>query len=133
MKLSDSIAPGVVTGKDVQKIFETAKAEEWALPAVNAVGTDSINAVMEAAAKVHSPVIVQFSHGARPSMPAKGSPVSVRRSWGASSGAKARPITLAGGPYGESPGILQTGINGRPGRWVPLGSDGSPWEGQEKH
>ncbi len=62
-KISDLVAPGVVSGDDLQKIFEIAKAEEFALPAVNVVGTDSVNAVMEAAAKVHSPVIVQFSNG----------------------------------------------------------------------
>ena len=62
-KISDLVAPGVVTGDDLQKIFEIAKAQEFALPAVNVVGTDSVNAVMEAAAKVHSPVIVQFSNG----------------------------------------------------------------------
>jgi fructose-bisphosphate aldolase class II len=62
-KISDFVRPGVVTGEDLQKIFELAKAQEWALPAVNVVGTDSLNAVMEAAAKVNSPVIVQFSNG----------------------------------------------------------------------
>ncbi len=62
-KISETVRPGVVSGDDVQKIFEIAKEEEFALPAVNVVGTDSVNAVLEAAAKVHSPVIVQFSNG----------------------------------------------------------------------
>ncbi len=62
-KISDFVAPGVVTGDDVQKIFEIAKEGKFALPAVNVVGTDSMNAVMEAAAKVNSPVIIQFSNG----------------------------------------------------------------------
>ena len=62
-RISDFIQPGVATGDDVQKIFEIAKANEFALPAVNAVGTNSINAIMEAAKTVNSPVIVQFSHG----------------------------------------------------------------------
>lgn len=57
------VKPGVVTGDDVQKIFAAAKAGEFALPAVNVVGTDSINAVLEAASKAKSPVVVQFSNG----------------------------------------------------------------------
>ena len=61
--ISDKIAPGVVTGDDLQFIFEAAKAGQFALPAVNVVGTNSVNAVMEAAAKVNSPVIIQFSNG----------------------------------------------------------------------
>ncbi len=61
--ISDYVAPGVATGDDVQKIFEIAKANEFALPAVNVVGTNSMNAAMEAAKTVRSPIIVQFSHG----------------------------------------------------------------------
>ncbi|WP_043148507.1 class II fructose-bisphosphate aldolase, partial [Aeromonas media] len=55
--------PGVITGDDVQKVFAIAKENGFALPAVNCVGTDSVNAVLEAAAKVKAPVIVQFSNG----------------------------------------------------------------------
>ena len=62
-KILDLVKPGVVTGDDVQKIFAAAKAGEFALPAVNVVGTDSINAVLEAAAAAKSPVIIQFSNG----------------------------------------------------------------------
>ena len=62
-KLSDMITPGVVTGKDVEKVLEYVKKNEFALPAVNVVGTHSINAVMEAAKTVNSPVIIQFSNG----------------------------------------------------------------------
>lgn len=62
-KISDKIATGVATGDDLQFIFGAAKEAKFAIPAVNVVGTDSINAVMEAAAKVNSPVIIQFSHG----------------------------------------------------------------------
>ncbi|NOY96469.1 MAG: class II fructose-bisphosphate aldolase [Chlorobi bacterium] len=58
-----NIKPGVVTGQDVQAIFKVAKENEFALPAVNVVGTNSINAVLEAAKKVNSPVIVQLSNG----------------------------------------------------------------------
>jgi len=62
-KLSDIIKPGVVTGQDVQKIFTVAKNNKFALPAVNVIGTESVNAVMEAAKIVNSPVIIQFSNG----------------------------------------------------------------------
>ncbi len=58
-----NIKPGVVTGEDLQTIFKVAKENEFALPAVNVVGTNSINAVLEAAKKVNSPVIIQLSNG----------------------------------------------------------------------
>jgi fructose-bisphosphate aldolase class II len=62
-KILDFVKPGVVTGDDVQKIFEIAKQNNFAIPAVNVVGTDSVNAVLEAAKLVNSPVIIQFSNG----------------------------------------------------------------------
>lgn len=62
-KISDKIAPGVAVGKAVQEIFRIAKENRFALPAVNVVGTNSVNAVMEAAKAVNSPVIIQFSNG----------------------------------------------------------------------
>ncbi len=62
-KILDKVNPGVVSGKDVQEIFRIAKENQFALPAVNVVGSDSINGVIEAAAAVKSPVIIQFSSG----------------------------------------------------------------------
>ena len=62
-KLSSIVKPGVVTGDDVQKIFAYAKQHNFALPAVNVVGSNSVNAVLESAAAVNSPVIIQFSNG----------------------------------------------------------------------
>jgi len=62
-KILDVVKPGVITGDDLQKVFEVAKANKFALPAVNVVGSDSINGVLEAAAKAKSPVVVQFSNG----------------------------------------------------------------------
>ncbi len=62
-KIFDAVKPGVATGDAVQEIFRIAKANKFALPAVNVVGSDSINAVMEAAKSVNSPVIIQFSNG----------------------------------------------------------------------
>jgi len=62
-RVLDVVEAGVVSGNDVQKIFELAKKEGFALPAVNVVGTNSINAVLEAAKEANSPVIIQFSNG----------------------------------------------------------------------
>lgn len=62
-KISENIKPGVVTGDDVQFIFKMAKEEGFALPAVNVVGSNSVNAALEAAASVNSPIIIQFSNG----------------------------------------------------------------------
>ena len=59
----DIVKPGVLFGEDVQKVYNMAKEIGFAIPAVNVVSTDSINAVLEAAAKVKSPVIIQFSNG----------------------------------------------------------------------
>ncbi len=62
-KISSLVAPGVATGKDAQEIFRIARQNGFALPAVNVVGTNSVNGVMEAAKTVNSPIIVQFSNG----------------------------------------------------------------------
>ena len=62
-KILDAVAPGVITGDDLQKVFSIAKEEGFAIPAVNVVGTNTVNAVIEAAREVKSPVIVQFSNG----------------------------------------------------------------------
>ncbi|MCE9501183.1 MAG: class II fructose-bisphosphate aldolase [Leptospira sp.] len=58
-----SMGPGVKSGDQVQEIYKKAKAEHFALPAVNVIGTSSVNAVLETAKAVNSPVIIQFSHG----------------------------------------------------------------------
>ncbi|MEN9440231.1 MAG: hypothetical protein RLZ33_307 [Bacteroidota bacterium] len=61
--MSHNIKPGVATGDDVQKIFDYAKEKGFALPAVNVTSSSTVNAVIETAAKVNSPVIIQFSNG----------------------------------------------------------------------
>jgi len=71
-KIFDHIKPGVVIGDDVQTVFKIAKENQFALPAVNVVGSDSINGVLEAAAAVNSPVIIQFSNGGAQFMAGKG-------------------------------------------------------------
>ena len=62
-KIFDHIKPGVITGDDVQKVFEIAKRNQYALPAVNVVSTDSVNAALETAKKYNSPLMIQFSNG----------------------------------------------------------------------
>ncbi|MCK4661827.1 MAG: class II fructose-bisphosphate aldolase [Bacteroidales bacterium] len=63
MKILDKIKPGVITGNDLQEIFKIAKENNFALPAVNVVGTHSTNAALEAASIVNSPIIIQLSSG----------------------------------------------------------------------
>ena len=57
------VKPGVVAGDDLQALFSFAKANKFALPAVNVINTSTVNAVMEAAAEFKSPAILQFSNG----------------------------------------------------------------------
>ena len=57
------IPTGVITGKQVQEVFKLAKSKSFAIPAVNVIGSNTINAVLETAAKLNSPVIIQFSNG----------------------------------------------------------------------
>ena len=57
------IKPGVATGDQVQEIFKLAKEKKFALPAVNVIGSSSVNAVLETAKQLNSPVIIQFSNG----------------------------------------------------------------------
>lgn len=62
-EVSTRFAPGVITGEGVSEIFRHANENDYALPAVNVVGTNSVNAVLETAKAVNSPVIIQFSNG----------------------------------------------------------------------
>ncbi|MBO74935.1 MAG: class II fructose-bisphosphate aldolase, partial [Flavobacteriales bacterium] len=61
--MSQKFRPGVLWGKEVREVFEDAQANGYALPAVNVIGTNSINAVLETARDLNSPVIIQFSNG----------------------------------------------------------------------
>ena len=73
-EMSGSIPAGVVTGKNYQALVQAAKDGGYALPAVNIVGTDSVNAVLEAAAKAKSDVIIQLSNGGAQFFAGKGYP-----------------------------------------------------------
>lgn len=61
--MSTKIKAGVATGEEVQEIFQFAKQKGFALPAVNVTGSNTVNAVLETAANLKSPVIIQFSNG----------------------------------------------------------------------
>ncbi|WP_346881077.1 class II fructose-bisphosphate aldolase [uncultured Algibacter sp.] len=61
--MGHNIKPGVATGQEVQAIFNFAKEKGFALPAVNVIGSDTINGVLETAAALNAPVIIQFSNG----------------------------------------------------------------------
>ena len=61
--MNHNIKPGVATGDQVQEILKLAKEKKFALPAVNVIGSSSINGVLETAKKLNSPVIIQFSNG----------------------------------------------------------------------
>ncbi|MCP5408901.1 MAG: class II fructose-bisphosphate aldolase [Chromatiaceae bacterium] len=81
------VKPGVVTGDDVQKLLQAAKKSGFALPAVNVVNTNSVNAVLEAAAAVKSPVMIQFSSGGAGFFAGKGCPAGDAMVIGAAAGA----------------------------------------------
>jgi fructose-bisphosphate aldolase class II len=61
--MNHNIKPGVATGDQVQEIFKLAKQKKFALPAVNVIGSSSINGVLETAKNLNAPVIIQFSNG----------------------------------------------------------------------
>ena len=60
--MAHNIKPGVATGDEVQAIFNHAKANNYALPAINVIGSNSINGVLETARDLNAPVIIQFSN-----------------------------------------------------------------------
>jgi fructose-bisphosphate aldolase class II len=58
-----NLEPGVLFGEDVKRLFDYANKNNFAIPAVNVIGTNSVNSVLETARDVNSPVIIQFSNG----------------------------------------------------------------------
>ncbi|KAJ3111725.1 Fructose-bisphosphate aldolase 1 [Physocladia obscura] len=63
MGILEIVKPGVITGDDVTKVYQYAQEHGFAIPAVNCTSSSTVNAVLEAARDVKSPVIIQFSHG----------------------------------------------------------------------
>lgn len=101
------IKPGVATGKEVQEIFELAKQKGFALPAVNVVGSNTINGVLETAKELNSPVIIQFSNGGAQFNAGKGLSNDNEKAAIAGAVAGAKHIHLLAEAYGV-PVILHT-------------------------
>lgn len=87
-KILDILPSGVLSGDEVQKLFSIAKNEGFAIPAVNVVSTSSVNATLEAASNVNSPIIIQFSNGGGDFYAGKGLSSDQRAVLGTISGAK---------------------------------------------
>ena len=105
--MSYTIKPGVATGNAVQEIFKLAKAKSFALPAVNVVGSNTINTVLEVAKELNSPVIIQFSNGGAQFNAGKGLSNEGQKSAIAGAVAGAKHIHLLAKAY-EIPVILHT-------------------------
>ncbi|AXX86269.1 class II fructose-bisphosphate aldolase [Malaciobacter marinus] len=88
MGVLDVVKPGVLSGSEAKKLFAYAKKNSFAIPAVNVVNTDSANSVLEAASKVNSPIIIQFSNGGAQYFAGKGLKTSNAAILGGISGAK---------------------------------------------
>ena len=69
-----TLKPGVVTGEGYKALVDAAKSGGYALPAVKVVGKNSLNYVMEAAAKSNSEVIIQLSNSVAAFYPGRGIP-----------------------------------------------------------
>ncbi len=63
LNIKEKIGVGVIYGDKVQELFKIARENNFAIPAVNVVGTNSVNAALEAAREVNSPIIIQLSNG----------------------------------------------------------------------
>ncbi len=105
--MSHNIKPGVATGKAVQDIFKLAKQKGFALPAVNVIGSNTINGVLETAASLNAPVIIQFSNGGGIFNAGKGLSNENQKAAIAGSIAGAKHIHLLAEAYGV-PVILHT-------------------------
>ena len=105
--MSHTIKPGVATGNQVQEIFKLAKAKNFALPAVNVVGSNTINTVLETAKELNSPVIIQFSNGGAQFNAGKGLSNENQKAAIAGATAGAKHIHLLADAY-EVPVILHT-------------------------
>jgi fructose-bisphosphate aldolase class II len=99
--------PGVATGDTVQEIFNYAKANLFALPGVNVAGTNTVNATLETARDVNSPVIVQLSNGGATFFAGKGLGNENQRAAVAGAVSAAQHVHLLADLYGV-PVILHT-------------------------
>ncbi|MFV0481646.1 MAG: class II fructose-bisphosphate aldolase [Campylobacteraceae bacterium] len=104
-KAKELVGTGVISGENLNKLFALAKEQGFAIPAVNVVGTDSINAALEAAKEANSPIIIQFSNGGGEFMAGKGLKSLEATVLGTISGAK--HVHLLASAYGV-PVVLHT-------------------------
>ncbi|WP_298900375.1 class II fructose-bisphosphate aldolase [uncultured Psychroserpens sp.] len=105
--MSHNIKAGVATGREVQDIFNLAKEKGFALPAVNVIGSNSINGVLETAKTLNAPVIIQFSNGGAQFNAGKGLSNDDQKAAIAGSVAGAKHVHLMAEAYGV-PVILHT-------------------------
>jgi len=87
MNILDIVKAGVLTGSEAKKLFQYAKENNFAIPAINIVNTESINGVLESASKNKLPIVLQFSNGGASFFAGKGCPASNSSILGACSGA----------------------------------------------
>lgn len=99
-ELRNDFPAGVLTGDAVSEIFALAKHERFALPAANCIGSNSMNAVLETAGKVNSPVIIQFSTSGAAFVGGKGVPVDSARASILGSVAGAKHVRTMAEAYG---------------------------------
>ncbi|MFT2007844.1 class II fructose-bisphosphate aldolase [Pontibacter sp. 13R65] len=99
--------PGVLFGDEVTELFKYANENNFALPAVNVIGTNSVNAVLETAKAVNSPVIIQFSHSGAQFYAGKGLANDAQKSAIAGAIAGAHHVHIMAEAYGV-PVILHT-------------------------
>ena len=100
--MKKDIPAGVLTGNQVQEVFALAKEKGFALPAINVIGNNSINTVLETAAELNSPVIIQFSNGGAQFNAGKGLPNEAQKSAIAGSIAGAKHVHEMAAAYGAS-------------------------------
>lgn len=105
--MSHNIKAGVATGREVQDIFKLAKEKSFALPAVNVIGSNTINSVLETARDLNAPVIIQFSNGGAAFNAGKGLSNENQKAAIAGAVAGAKHIHLLAATYGV-PVILHT-------------------------
>ena len=105
MGILSIVNAGVLTGSEAKKVFDYAKENNFAIPAMNVVNTETVNGLLEAAAKVNSPVILQFSNGGAQFFAGKGCKVPNAAVLGGISGAQ--HIHMMAKAYGV-PVILHT-------------------------
>jgi fructose-bisphosphate aldolase class II len=74
--LSEYLKAGLVSGEATQRLFNEAKAKQYAIPAVNVISTSAINAALEAAYEAKSPIIIQLSYSGAAYFVGKGAPLT---------------------------------------------------------